>query len=158
MKKRILAIALAAMALLSACGGEQGNETKKDYTADDAQALLDAGVFDGEMEAVDSYVAAMLYGLDEADVTEAVCYMAADTSASADELAVLILADEAAAQKAEAGCKKRIESQIETCRDYCPAAVPHLEDAAVLRRGNTVLLAVGDPDTLPGALEKLSLT
>lgn len=157
MKKRILASALAAMALLAACG-QQGSETKKDYTADDAQALLDAGVFDGEMEAVDSFVAAMLYGLDEADVTEAVCYMAADTSASADELAVLILVDEAAAQKAEAGCKKRIESQIETCRDYCPAAVPHLEDAAVLRRGNTVLLAVGDPDTLPGTLEKLSLT
>ena len=158
MKKRILAIALAAMSLLSACGGKQGSETKKNYTADDAQTLLDAGVFDGEMEAVDSFVAAMLYGLDEADVTEAVCYMAVDTSSSADELAVLILADEAAARKAEEGCKKRVERQIETCRDYCPAAVPHLEDAVVLRRGNTVLFAVGDPDALSGALEKLSLS
>lgn len=158
MRKRILAIALGAMALLSACAGQQGEETKAGYTAQDAQSLLSAGVFDGQMEEVDGYVAALLYGLEEADVSEAVCYMAVDTSVSADELAVLILTDEDAAQRAVEGCQRRIESQIETCRDYCPAAVPHLEDAAVLRRGNTVLLAVGDPDTLPGALEQLSLS
>lgn len=100
----------------------------------------------------------LLYGLDPETVGEAVCYMAIDTSVSADELAVLVLESESAAEKAQAACEKRIEKQIESCRDYCPAAVPNLEDAVVLRRGSTVLLAVGEGQALAAALEELGLS
>jgi hypothetical protein len=50
-----------------------------------------------------------------------------------------------------------VEDQIESCESYCPDQVPKLEDAVILQRGYTVLLAVGDQETLPQALEKLAL-
>lgn len=152
--KRIVYILLLLAALLCGCGGK---ESLASYTAADAQALLDAGVCSGEMEKVDAYVAAMLYGVEEEQITDCACYLALDTSVSADELSVLVLADEAAARAAEEGAHRRVESQIESCALYCPDQVPRLEGAVILRRGNTVLLAVGDGEKLSRALEELGL-
>ena len=55
---------------------------------------------------------------------------------------------EDAAIAAEEACKARVTAQIAVCESYAPAAVPRLEQALVSRRGNTVLLVVGDPDIL----------
>ena len=38
---------------------------------------------------------------------------------------------------------------------YCPDQVPKLEDAVISRLGNTVLLAVGETETLNRAIESL---
>lgn len=155
MKLRTSLPFLALALLLCACGGGQSAEP---YTADTATALLDAGAFSGQMEEVDSATALLLYGIDEADVSECVCYMASNTSVSADEVTVLVLKSEDAVEGAIAACKERIASQIDSCTSYCPDQVPRLEDAAILQRGNSVLLAVGDPDKLPQALKDLSLS
>ena len=109
------------------------------------------------MEPVDAFVVSMLYGIEEESITECACYLAIDTSVSADELTVLVLSDEAAAQAAEEACRKRVDSQIESCALYCPDQVPRLEDAVILRRGNTVLMAVGNPESLSQALVDLEL-
>ena len=146
---------LMLVLLLGACASSE--ECLAAYAAADAQKLLDAGVFDGEMEPVDAFIVSMLYGIDEKDITECACYLAIDTSVSADELTVLVLTDEAAAQAAEAACWERVESQIDSCAAYCPDQVPRLEDAVILRRGCTVLLAVGNPNKLPQALTELGL-
>ena len=153
MKRRLIWPALALALLLAACGAD----SKEAYTTADAQALLDAGAFDGEMEPVDAYTAALLYGLEEESITDCACYMAINSSVSADEVTVLVLGDEAAAQAAETACRERMEDQIESYRTYGPDQVPRLEDAVISRRGNTVLLAVGSPDRLPQALEELGL-
>ena len=58
MKQRLIWPVLALAVLLSACGADG-----KAYTTADAQALIDADAFDGEMEQVDSYTVALLYGL-----------------------------------------------------------------------------------------------
>ena len=63
-----------------------------------------------------------------------------------------------AADAAVAACKARVDSQIESCTDYAPAAIPGLENAVILQRGCTVLFAVGDPDKLPQALSDLALS
>lgn len=157
MKKRVILCALALLVMLSGCGGS-GNETAAEmpYTLDDAQTLLDAGLFDGDMGMLDdSYVISMLYHIDEDSIQACVSYQAANTSVSADEVTILILKDEDAAQAAEAGCHQRVEEQIDASRNYTPAAVPRLEEAVIRRSGNTVLLAVGDPDGLAGAVDKL---
>ena len=39
--------------------------------------------------------------------------------------------------------------------DYAPAAIPHLEAAVIRRAGSTVLLAVGDPSGVAGAVDDL---
>jgi len=155
MKRRIILPFLALVLLLCACGGGQ---SKAPYTTEAAKSLLDAGAFSGQMEEVDRTTALLLYGIDEADVTGCVCYMASNTSVSADEVTVLVLKSEDAAAGAIAACKERIASQIDSCANYCPDQVPRLEDAAILQRGNSVLLAVGDPDKLPQALKDLSLS
>lgn len=98
------------------------------------------------MEQVDSYTVALLYGLEENAVIDCASYIAINSSASADEVTVLVLRDEAAAKTAEEACKKRVESQIESYQTYGPDQVPRLEEAVISRRENTVLLAVGNPD------------
>ena len=152
MKQRLIWPVLALAVLLSACGADG-----KAYTTADAQALIDADAFDGEMEQVDSYTVALLYGLDENAVIDCASYIAINSSASADEVTVLVLRDEAAAKTAEEACKKRVEGQIESYQTYGPDQVPRLEEAVISRRENTVLLAVGNPDRLPQALKDLAL-
>lgn len=153
MKQRLIWPVLALAVLLSACGADG-----KAYTTADAQALIDAGAFDGEMEQVDRrYTVALLYGLEENAVIDCASYIAINSSASADEVTVLVLRDEAAAKTAEEACKKRVESQIESYQTYGPDQVPRLEEAVISRRENTVLLAVGNPDRLPQALKDLAL-
>ena len=154
MRRRLIWPALALALLLAACGADSG---KGAYTTADAQALLDAGAFDGEMEQVDAYTVALLYGLQEDDITDCACYIAINSSVSADEVTVLVLADEGAAQAAETACQERVEDQIASYRTYGPDQVPRLEEAVISRRGNTVLLAVGAPDRLPKAIKDLGL-
>ena len=148
---KALALLLASVFLLSACGGKSGGA----YTVQDVQTLLDAGVFSGQMERVDKDVLLVLYGIDAATVEDCAGALALDSSVSADEVAVLVLTDEQAAQDAEAALEARVADQMEVCATYCPGAIPSLESAVVDRVGNTVLLAVGDPDALPQAVEAL---
>lgn len=145
MMKKILIVALALL-LLCSCGS---SESKASYTLAHADEVLNSGAFEGsEMAPVDSYIIAMLYGIEESTITECCAYMAVNTSVSADELVVLILTDEEAAVAAEDACKTRVAAQIAVCESYAPAAVPRLEQALISRRGNTVLMAVGDPDII----------
>ena len=143
MRKIIMAI--LALMLLCGCGAAE----KAPYTTADADTVIASGAFEGsELAPIDSFIISVLYGMEESTITECVGYMAVNTSVSADELVVLILADEEAAIAAEEACKARVASQIKVCESYAPAAVPRLEQALISRRGSTVLLAVGDPDVL----------
>lgn len=143
MKKRIFALILALLCLCG-CGH---NQSPSAYDLSLADVLMDTGAFEGsEMAPVDLEIAAMLYGIDPSTIEDGVFYMAANTSVSADELLLLILKNEAAAEKAYEACKAHVEAQIKVCESYCPAAVPRLEGARLGRLGNTVLLAVGDPE------------
>ena len=149
MRKRLFVLLLAAL-VLTGCGGKTAP-----FAAEDIDRLLEADAFPGsDMEVLESDVLVLLYGLDGASVTDCVGYLATNTSVSADEAAVFILTDDAAAAAAEEACRARIEAQIAMCRTYCPDAVPRLEDAFVARRGNTVLLAVGGGKIITSVLEK----
>ena len=139
MRKKTVLLILLSM-LLCGCGADV-----QPFAAADAAELVSAGAFPGsDMAELDGEILLMLYGIEEETVIECAGFVAANTSISADEAAVFVLKDEAAAVTAEAACRKRVEAQLAMCRDYCPDAVPRLTDAAICRRGNTVLLAVGD--------------
>lgn len=145
MKKRIFALILALLCLCG-CGHTQSPSA---YDLSFADVLMDTGAFEGsEMAQVDLELAAILYGIDPATIEDGVFYMAVNTSVSADELLLLVLKNEAAAEAAYEACKARVESQIEVCKSYTPAAVPRLEGARLGKLGNTVLLAVGDPNLI----------
>jgi len=145
MRKRILAAALAFL-LLCACGS---GGSKAAYTLEHSNELINSGAFEGsEMAILDAPVIPILYKLDPETITASRAYMATNTSVSADELVILILTDEEAAIAAEKACRDRVAAQLAVCESYCPAAVPRLEKAFISRRGNTVLMAVGDPDII----------
>ena len=143
--------ALVIAVTLCACG----NSGERKFELEDAQTLLDSGAFDESMAQVNTDAILTIYGIDAATVEDGVCYMATNTSVSADELTILVLTDEAAAQSAMEACQARVESQIAVCESYAPAAVVRLEGAVIRQAGNTVLLAVGDPDQLPAAVDAL---
>ena len=124
------------------------------YTTGDAQAFLDADVFDGDMVKVESFPST-LYGVDREDVADCVSFRAANTAASYDEVTVLILDDAEAAENVVKALREVVESEIENAKAYCPAAVPRLQAAVIDRIGNTVLFAVGNPDALPDAVGSL---
>lgn len=155
MRKK-LALLFAALLAVSLVGCSSGApKAPSAYTVDDAQVLMDAGVFDGDMATIDLDTVAMLYGIDRSTIQDGVSYLVTNTSVSADELTILIFTDEAAAQTAETACEKRLDSQLKTYKDYAPAAVPRLEGGVIRRLGNSVLLAVGDPSALPGVVDQL---
>ena len=149
MKANLFCMLILLMLLCGCAAGETP------YTVSDAQVLLEADLFNGDMGPVDGYIVSQLYGIDEAAIQNCICYMAANTASSADELTIFILTDENAARLAEAACQKRAEDQIEASRNYAPAAVPRLENAVIRRIKNTVLFAVGDPEWLPEAVDGL---
>ena len=151
MKKRMFALVLALL-LLCSCGAQ--NNAPPLYDTSVADVLLESGAFEGsEMAPLDGFLLPILYGIDESTITDSAVYIAANMSVSADEVAVLILADEEAAIAAEEACKARVAAQIAVCESYAPAAVPRLEQALVSRRGNTVLLVVGDPDIIASTMK-----
>ncbi len=154
MKKQALLPLLALLAVLASCGK---NGDAAPYQVSDAQALIDASAFSGVMTEVDNAVVPALYGLDNASITECICYKAANSSVSADEVAVFVMESADEAETAAAACKQRAKDQADVYQTYGPDQVPRLEDAAVLQRDNTVLLAVGDPEKLPAALKDLKL-
>ena len=125
------------------------------YTIGDAQILLEADLFNGDMGPVDKNIVSQLYGIDEDTIQDCICYMAANTASSADELAIFVLTDVTAAKLAEDACQKRVENQIEASRNYAPAAVPRLENAVIRRIGNTVLFVVGAPEWLAKTVDRL---
>ena len=155
MRKK-LAVLFAALLTVSLVGcSNSAPKTASGYTVDDAQVLLDAGVFNGEMAEIDLDTVDMLYDIDRDSIQSGVSYLATNSSVSADELTILILTDEQAAQTAETACEKRLDNQLKTYQDYAPVAVPRLEGGVIRRAGNTVLLAVGDPSQLPGVVDQL---
>lgn len=148
--RQIALCAMAVLLLLSGC-----SSPKEGYHVDDAQTLLDAGLFDGDMGPLETDTVALLYRIDRETIVDCASYLAANTTVSNDEVTVLILTDEDAAQAAETACRERVKTQIEAAKNYTPGAVPRLERAIIRRIGNTVLLAVGDPDRLPQAVNEL---
>ena len=154
MKSSILrplcALTLLAL-LLGGCTARDGVS----FSPAHGEVLLASGAFDPSLEPVDLETAALLYGLEPDQLVDGVCYLAANTSVSADELAILVCKDEQAAQTAQTALEQRVDSQFTVSQSYCPAAIPHLEGAIIQRTGNTVLLAVGEPTGVLDAIQSL---
>ena len=157
MKRKILAAALAFLMLCGCAGKNVGDPNtdqndkveKAPYTLAVADELLNSGAFEGsEMQPVDARVASALYEIEAEDIVECVIYIAANSWASADELAVFVMSDEQAAIDAEAAFRARVKSQLEVMGMYAPNSVPRLEGAFISRRENTVVFAIGDPDII----------
>lgn len=143
-------LAVAICLLLTACGA---GAAAYDPAAT-AAALRETQAFTDTLEEVDRQVAAAYYGLDEDTIEDSVVYTS--LSAGAEEIAVFVLKDEAAAKAALTALQGHLESQRAALKDYKPDDVSKLDGAILDRRGNSVLLAVAaDQAAAQAALDGL---
>ena len=100
-------------------------------------------------------VAATLYGVDAADITD--CAVYTSLSAGAEEIAVLVMADETSATAAMEGLEARVADQKAALESYQPDEVAKLDSAIIEQRGSSVLLAVAaDAEAAQAAIDSLS--
>lgn len=142
--KKVLAAVMALLCLMSlaACGGK---ETQAAYTQEQAQQILDGGVFSEQLEDLDLDTAWALYGLgqqglDREQLTGGVVHRS--SGGTCEELALLIFQDGEAAKTAVTALEAYLQDQIEENRNYRPAEIPKLEDPFLAQGDNTVLLVV----------------
>ncbi len=136
--KKYVALCLALCLALTGCAGE----AEPFDPASTAQAINASGAFSEELEEMDLGVYARWCGLDEATLTDGEVW--ASSGESAQELAVLVFTDEAAAQEGEQALRGHLDAQYDVNKDYRPKDRPRLEKAVLERRENTVLLLVAD--------------
>lgn len=141
----VLAVLLAFVLLLAACGGASGKKPLPEG-ADLAKTLQDAGIFADELEAVDPDIAAMLYGFTSEDGIEMQSWFSA-SGGTAEEFSLFTCRDEAALTAARKSAEARLENQKRTYGDYAPDEVPKLEGAVVRVRDKTLVVCVAaDPE------------
>ena len=142
-----LAASLCLLAL-AACGGSAAQP----YTQEQAQEILDSGVFTDDLEELDLDTAWALYGLEEGGLTREQLtggMVRRSAGATCEELALLNFADGEAAQAALEPLEAYLQDQIDSNAGYRPAEVPKLEDAFLQAAGDTVLLVVSaDTETV----------
>lgn len=149
---RLLPGVLALCLCLTACGG--GDSAQSYDPAATAQALLDSSAFSDSLDSLDKDTAAVLYGIDASTITDSAVYTS--LSMGAEEIAVLTLTDEAAAQTAKTALDKRVSDQIAALESYMPDEVDKLNHAIVEQKGNSALLVVAaDADAARSVLDGL---
>ncbi len=150
MKKKMAEafLALAAVSLLTACGGGAKEV--------DIQALAESLVHDisyeDELAIMDEEE--IRYYIDMPDGTKAVMYMGANGT-TGEEAGVFEAVDENSAKVLEAGIEAFLNDQESSFEDYIPEAAARIDDAVLEQEGSYVVLCVSDdPEKAEEIIEK----
>ena len=130
---------------LCACKADTAQVQTKPFETDEVQALVEAGAFSEELEALDADLAFALYhlgdyGLEREELLDGA--VARSAGATCEEAAVLIFAEEEQAAAAADALEAYLKAQIESNENYRPQEIPKLEEAVVYVAGETVLFVV----------------
>ncbi len=149
MKKWIMTtVAMLTVLTLTACS----KETTKIDIEQVSSALLEQITYTDELAEVDMETAKMLFYLEDANITAAKVYESG--GATAEEIAVFECASSEDADKVLTAAQQRVAEQKESFTDYVPEELPKLDNAVVVKSGNTVILSVsGDSETAKKIIE-----
>lgn len=150
-KKGITAgLILAFCAVLSACGGQNGQAGAGKQTESQTGKQADAGeigkklaedlAFEDELTLADEDMAGMLYGIDAA--VQSSVYIS--SGATAEEIAVFEFETEEDCKEAVSLAEQRIEDQKEAFASYVPKEVKRLDGAVVKQYGRFLAVCVCD--------------
>lgn len=140
--KKTIALALCALLALTALAG-CGQAAEAEVQLDElAFQIRDSVESSEELYLLDEGIARQLYGVGE----DAQCVAWAGAGATAEELAVFELPDEAAAGTLVSSLRSRNDERIDDYADYLPDEVPKLQNTLLLSNGRYVLLCTA-PDT-----------
>lgn len=153
--KKILGVVMALACLISliSCGSKDNSAA---YTKEQAQQIMDGGVFSEQLEDLDLDTAWSLYqlagaGLSRDQLTDGVVHRS--SGGTCEELALLIFQDADAAKSAKTALETYLQDQIEENKNYRPAEIPKLENPFLEQAGDSVLLVVsGNTDTVKSIL------
>ena len=135
--KRTISILLAALLLVAALTGCGKKELEPRSFVDE---LLSGAKFTDSLSELPTAVVPILFGLDEADYTDAVVY--AGTGATAETIAVFTASSDAAADRLLSAMRQYVDDQIRIYSSYGPAAAMTLENSVVTRSGDYVVVVV----------------
>lgn len=127
MKKRIL---ICMLAILCLCGCGKDKTVSLDVKKLGDQ-LADELSYDDQLTQLSEEMSRRLYCYTDQQVEESRVYVS--TGATTEEIAVFRCVDEDEAQSLENAARRRIQTQIESVRNYQPAEVERLENALVQR-------------------------
>jgi hypothetical protein len=139
--KNYIALLLTAVLLFSGGCASKKTSPKLDPAAA-ADKLVSSVKFTDEMSPVDKTTALKLYGLDQSAVSDVKAYES--TGATAEEIAVFEVKDEAAQEKVKKAAQRRIEDQRAGFRDYQPKEMTKLKNPVLVTSGNYVFLCICD--------------
>lgn len=148
MKKRLFlcVIAICTMLAMTACGSNTGKaQSAYDTKVDDVQLaayLMDNVTFRDTMDVLDGDLAMELYGLDAYTFKSMTVY--ASTGATAEEVAVIAVKDDAQAAEVKACINDRIEDQKAGFENYVPGELTKLASPVITQVGDCVVLVVCD--------------
>ena len=140
MKKRAVLILAACLFIAAFAGCGKKTEAKDLDLAAMAADLKDNGGFSDILSPIETSVAAKLYGVDAATVSDSQVYCS--TKATTEEIGLFKCTDEAAAEKLLTAGEARVESQRTTYSAYAPGEMPKLDDAIVKQSGSYVVYVV----------------
>lgn len=149
MRKKMFGMTAAAVCLALLAGCSSGGEAVQPYTKEQAQEILDSGIFIYPLDEYDYTMAWDIYGLESAGLSQDQLVDGAlwnSSGADCEQLALLIFSDDKGAEAAVGALETYLQDQIDSNRDYRPAEIPKLEDPFLQQAGESVLLVVS-PDT-----------
>lgn len=147
---RILALLLAVCTLFAftGCSGGSSNTPQPSQAAANvdvaalAKSLVDAGIFEDQLSAVDSDKTLKLYSVDQTAVKNVVNYIG--TGATPEEVSVWEANTTNDVKTIQDACNARIAAQKKGFTDYNPEQMPKLEAAVLKTSGNYVVLCISN--------------
>lgn len=137
---RKLLILLAAVLLLAGCSGKTDGVDIS--PADAAAAIVEQVTFEDTLVEAEGDIAKGFYQLDE-QITDYAVYISG-SGATASEVAVLKVADNAAAAHAEEIVRARLDTLVAMFENYRPDEMVKLQDPLIETRGNVVYFVTAD--------------
>ena len=149
MRKKLIALitAFAAMISFAACSSGSSDTAKykaKEITDKVKTAMNDLGELKETDMSSENWTNIMAYVTDiSKDKVKDLDYLYM-TDGSAEEICVIILADEDSAKEVESDMKNRINIRKSHFETYDPEEVPKVEAACAVRNGTTCILIIGN--------------
>lgn len=134
--KKLFALTACLLLSLTACSS-QGKIDDGEALAKDLSEKI---TYQDELNLMDESLAKQLYGIDDAENL----WVYTGSGATAEEVGVIQMADEASAKDALEKAQQRIETQKDAFTSYVPEEIPKLEKAVTEQYGEYVVLSVSD--------------
>lgn len=141
MKKRILAVVLAVLALglcLCSCKGSEG---KTPATADVAAAINNSGEFQELIALTEDNISRRYYGID-LEAIEEFEVLVCSSGAMADEIAVFKMKEKDDVEDMREVVLERKQELYDSFVDYVPTEISKIENAIISSNGNYVYFIV----------------